>query len=44
MITFEEFPDIKIEKDDTKSLRESLVKGLTEGIYSGYLPPPASTR
>jgi len=42
MIVFEDFPNIpnvKIEKNDAKSLRESIVRFLEEAIYSGYFPP-----
>jgi DNA-binding GntR family transcriptional regulator len=39
MMFFDEFPDFKIEKNDTKSLRESVLKMLEEAIYSGFLPP-----
>jgi DNA-binding GntR family transcriptional regulator len=39
MLFIEEFPYINIKMDDAKSLRMNLVKGLTDAIYSGYLPP-----
>jgi len=35
----EELPEIKIDKSDSKSLRESIIKWLHDGVYSGYLPP-----
>jgi DNA-binding GntR family transcriptional regulator len=41
MIFTEEFPNIKVEKNDAKSLRENITKVLEDAIYSGYLLPGA---
>jgi len=42
MILFEDLPEvlnIKIQRSNARSLRESIVKLLEEAIYSGYFPP-----
>lgn len=42
MIVFEDYPNIqniKIEKSDAKSLRDSVFRFFEEAIYSGYFPP-----
>jgi len=39
MIYIEGLPNIKIRKNDTKSLRVKIVETLEDAIYSGYFPP-----
>jgi DNA-binding GntR family transcriptional regulator len=39
MMFFDDITNIKIDKNDDKSLRENIVRMLEEAIYSGYLPP-----